>query len=91
MMDNARLLSLPESAYRNSLGMFSHKDASSITHPTLLLRGDLSPKQFLLAEAELAKYLPDAERVLIPNAAHVLHGMNPEVYSDVVLSFLAKH
>ena len=59
--------------------------------PTLLLRGDSSPKEFLLADEELAKNMPGAERALIPNAAHLLHGMNPKVYSDVVLSFLAKH
>jgi non-heme chloroperoxidase len=91
MMDNVRLLALPEEIRNDTQSTFSREDARSITVPTLLLRGDSSPKQFLLADEELAKNLPGAKRGLIPNAAHVLHSMNPQVYSDAVLSFISRH
>jgi pimeloyl-ACP methyl ester carboxylesterase len=90
MIDNARLLSLPDSAWGGS-SSFSREDARAITIPTLLLRGDSSPKQFLLANDELAKEMPKAERAVIPHASHLLHGMNSEAFSQVVLEFLVRH
>lgn len=91
MVDNARLLTLPEEAYNRAHSTFSREDARAITTPTLLLRGDSSPKLFLMANDELAKEMPEAERAQIPHASHLLQGMNPQVYSDTVLSFLARH
>lgn len=90
IMDNVRVLALLLPTIESQT-RFTRQEAGSITTPTLLLRGDSSPKQFLLAEAELAKTMPGAERALIPNTAHLLHGMNPQVFCDVVLSFLARH
>jgi pimeloyl-ACP methyl ester carboxylesterase len=90
MLDNVRILALHLPTIESQTA-FTRQEAESITIPTLLLRGDSSPKQFLLVEAELAKHMPGAERALIPNTAHLLHGMNPQVYCDVVLSFLARH
>jgi non-heme chloroperoxidase len=86
-----RLLTLPEEIRNDRQSTFSRQDARSITVPTLLLRGDSSPKQFLLADEELAKNMPGAESGLIPNTAHVLHSMNPQVYSDAVISFIGRH
>lgn len=91
MIDNARLLSLPDSAAWGGSSSFSREDARAITIPTLLLRGDSSPNQFLLANDELAKEMPGAERAVLPHASHLLHEMNPGTFSQVALEFLARH
>jgi pimeloyl-ACP methyl ester carboxylesterase len=35
--------------------------------------------------------MPGIERTVIPNASHLLHSMNPDVYNATVLAFLAAH
>jgi pimeloyl-ACP methyl ester carboxylesterase len=40
---------------------------------------------------EVAEGMPGAERALIPHTAHLLHGMNPQAFTEVVLAFLARH
>jgi pimeloyl-ACP methyl ester carboxylesterase len=90
MLDNFRLLSLAEQI-QHAESTFSREDARAIVVPTLLLRGDSSSQPLLLANDEVAKEMPGAERALIPRAAHLLHGMNPRAFADVVLAFLARH
>ncbi len=88
MLDNARILTLPEGVLFTE---FYCEDAGNIRVPTLLLTGDASPKRFLVVTDELSRCMPQAERAIIPGASHLLHGMNPLVYNKTVLSFLAKH
>ncbi len=88
MRDNVRLLTLPEDVF---LSDFTCDDARMIQAPTLLLVGDRSPKQFLVVADALAACLGNLERATIPNAAHLLHGMNPGVFNDAVLGFLGRH
>ncbi len=87
MLDNARVLGLPEDAV---LSDFSCADAGRIEAATLLLTGDASPRQFLAVADELARCMPHAERATIPHASHLLHGMNPIGFNQTVLAFLAK-
>lgn len=88
LMDNVRLLTLPQEVFYSP---FSCDDAARIMAPTLLLTGDGSPKQFLLVSQELTRCLPQVEHASIPRASHLLHAMNPQVYNEAVLSFLAQH
>lgn len=88
LLDNARLLTLPESVYASPL---SCEEAATIQAPTLLLTGEYSPQQFLLAADALARCMPQVQRTVIPRAAHLLHGMNPQTYNQTVLAFLAAH
>ena len=62
-----------------------------ITAPTLLLTGDGSPAMFGLLAEELTRCMPGIERAVIPNAAHLLHGMNPTAYNATVLAVLTWH
>jgi len=64
-------------------------DVRAITIPSLLLNGAFSPAMFHLITDELARCLPQAERVLIPTASHAIHQDNPTVYNKTVLDFLA--
>jgi pimeloyl-ACP methyl ester carboxylesterase len=89
LRDNARLLAFERPELDDS--PFSCADAGRITAPTLLLTGDGSPAMFGLVAEELGRCLPGCERATIPNASHLLHGMNPQAYSETVLAFLERH
>jgi non-heme chloroperoxidase len=70
---------------------FTCEDAAKIEAPTLLLYGERSPAKYRLINDELARCIPNAEKAVIPSAAHVLHNHNPEEHNRVVLDFLARH
>jgi pimeloyl-ACP methyl ester carboxylesterase len=74
--------------YPDFMPDFTCEDASKVEAPTLLLRGELSPRMYYLINDELARCLPHAEQALIHGAAHVLHAQNAEEHDRVVLAFL---
>lgn len=59
--------------------------------PTLLIAAQHSPPLFGCLTKGLADLLPNALRVEIADASHMMHEDNPRAYNDAVLSFLAKH
>lgn len=60
-----------------------------IVTPTLLVVGERSPA-FLPALADLLLgLLPHAQRVLIPDASHLMHEEQPAAVNDAIASFLA--
>jgi pimeloyl-ACP methyl ester carboxylesterase len=67
------------------------EDAARIEAPTLLMRGEHSPRMYYLINDELGRCLPNARQALIPNAAHVLNNHNPHEHNRVVLSFIEEH
>jgi non-heme chloroperoxidase len=77
------------SDYSIFMPAFTCEDASRIAVPTLLLRGELSPRMYYLINDELARCIPDAQQALIHNAAHVLHAQNPQEHDQIVLDFLS--
>ncbi|HUG16475.1 MAG TPA: alpha/beta hydrolase [Thermomicrobiales bacterium] len=89
LQDNARLLGFERPDLHDS--PFDCEAAGMITAPTLLLTGDASPAMFGLVAEELTRCMPRIKRALIPNTAHLLHGMNPDAYNATVLAFLAEH
>jgi non-heme chloroperoxidase len=89
LKENARLLAFERPERDDS--PFSCADAGRITAPSLLLTGDSSPEMFGLIAEELARCMPGCERATIPNASHLLHGMNPQAYNETVLAFLGRH
>jgi non-heme chloroperoxidase len=66
------------------------KELAQISVPVLLVGGDRSPNMFRIIIDELARWLPNYERVTIPNAGHSMHAGNPDVYNKEVQRFLAK-
>jgi non-heme chloroperoxidase len=90
LLDNAPEMRA-ETASPEFFTPFSRADAATINLPVLLLDGALSPRYFFLISDELAQYLPQAQRAIIPNAYHAMHLGNPRVYNKVVLDFLAQH
>jgi len=69
LMDNAKSLEGElESAQPSS---FSVEDVKKITIPTLLVKGELSPKSFLRIADILSENMPNnTEQIVIPNVSH---------------------
>jgi pimeloyl-ACP methyl ester carboxylesterase len=70
---------------------FGKTEASRITMPVLLLRGELSPPMFGAVLDVLRALLPHAEVAQVPNASHGMHAQNADAYNRLVLDFLARH
>jgi non-heme chloroperoxidase len=66
-------------------------DLRQVRTPILLVGGDHSPPMFGPILDELARCLPNAERVLIPRAGHNMQIDNPLAFNEQVLAFLHKH
>jgi pimeloyl-ACP methyl ester carboxylesterase len=90
MMDNAaemvvELETSPEAVFST----LSREDVRTVSMPTLLLSGELSPPVFHYVTAALARSLPQAERAMIPGVSHDLG--DAATFTEPVLAFLAKH
>jgi len=59
-----------------------------ITAPTLLVQGEESP--FRWPEEENRENIPNAQRVEIPGAGHMIHHDQPERLAEAILNFLAR-
>ncbi len=70
---------------------FAPLDETEIRHvsaPTLLVTSRSSPSLFALLADRLEELLPRVDRVVIPDASHIMHEDNPDAYSSAVLRFL---
>jgi len=63
----------------------------SVQIPTLLVTAESSARAFHRLADALEEMLPQAERVGIPNASHIVHEDNALAYNEAVLSFLDAH
>ena len=71
---------------------FTCEDAKRVRVPTLLVKGEQSPKLFHNIIDILAGCLPNNEQATIPGESHELGRMEkPEVFNRIVLEFLSKH
>ena len=79
------------SQFKNDGGFvpFTASDARSLRAPTLVMKGERSPRPLRTLAHELAKLVPQAQEVEIPGASHVMHVANPEATADAIISFLS--
>ncbi len=70
---------------------FNKDDARHVTVPTLLIKGELSPKPFQRVVDILAKWLPNSEVVSVPGVSHELPFERPDEFGKPILEFLARH
>jgi pimeloyl-ACP methyl ester carboxylesterase len=73
---------------------FDHDERASlprIAAPTLLVVGDRETAWARTAEAEVARLLPRAERVVSPDAAHLHPLSSPAFLAERVLEWTARH
>ena len=64
-------------------------DASQVAAPTQLILGSRSPDFFAEGVASLDAAIPHSEVATLDGQAHIAHVIAPEVFSDVVLEFIA--
>jgi non-heme chloroperoxidase len=90
MMDNAESLQGElESGMPTS---FTVEDAKQISIPTLLVKGELSPRFFHRIIDILSDNMPNTEQVTIPGVTHDLGRMTkPDIFNTKVMEFLSKH
>jgi len=63
-------------------------DLRRVQTPVLLLHGEKSPPLFRYLLARLAELLPNADRVEVPQASHIMHEDNPRFFQETVTTFL---
>ena len=89
LMDNAKSLeSELESTISTSYTIEDVKQVTTI--PTLLVKGELSPKYFLRIVDILSDNMPNSEQIIIPNVSHD-DFKSGTVFSSKVMEFFAKH
>ncbi len=70
---------------------FGEDNVRRITQPTLLITGERSPVGLLRTTDCLAKLLPNAQRALVPKAAHTMQFQNSTGLNQVILDFLGRY
>jgi pimeloyl-ACP methyl ester carboxylesterase len=89
LMDNAKSL---ESELESSMSTsFTTEDVKQITTiPTLLVKGELSPKYFLRIVDILSDNMPNSEQIVIPNVSHD-DFKSGNFFTSKVMEFFASH
>jgi non-heme chloroperoxidase len=88
LMDNAKSLEGElESAQPTS---FSVEDVKKMIIPTLLVKGELSPKFFHRISDILSDNMPNTEQIVIPNVSHD-NVKFTNMFSSKVMQFFARH
>ena len=89
LIDNAKSLEGElESAQPSS--SFSVEDVKKITIPTLIVKGELSPKWLLRIADILSDNMPNTAQIVIPNVSHDNVKFS-NIFSSKVMQFFAKH
>lgn len=66
----------------------SDDEVRGVAAPTLLLRGERSPRLFRLLADRLEELLPNVRRMEVPGASHIMHEDNPQVVNEAIARFL---
>ncbi len=69
---------------------FGEDNVRRITQPTLLIAGARSPAYFLRTTECMASLLPNAQRAIVPNAAHTMQFQNSAGLNQAILGFLGR-
>ncbi len=86
MQANGKLLS--SELMGEGFPAFSESDARRITPPTLLITGEKSPPLLRRLTDRLQELLPNAQRVDIAGASHLMHYEKPSSVNAAVLQFI---
>jgi non-heme chloroperoxidase len=90
ILDNAK--SLRGELESGMPASFTAEDAKRISIPTLLVRGELSPKLFHRIIEILADSMPNIEQAIIAGVSHDLGRVTkPDIFNIKVMEFLAKY
>ena len=78
-------------AQRQAIGKFDNDQLDAIEVPTLVIHGSEDAIIKVAAAEELAGGIPNAEKVLLPSAGHLLLAEKPRELYDLVGKFLARN
>jgi pimeloyl-ACP methyl ester carboxylesterase len=70
---------------------FGPADAERITRPVLNVHGARSEQRFVEASELIQSWFPQAERLLVPDAGHLLMVQNPTALAEGLVAFFARH
>jgi pimeloyl-ACP methyl ester carboxylesterase len=70
---------------------FTEDDVRHINTPTLLVTGQKSPAMLHRLTDRLQQLLPNAQRVDIAGASHLMHYQQPAALNSAMLAFIAAH
>jgi pimeloyl-ACP methyl ester carboxylesterase len=88
LMDNAKSL---EGEFEPAIpSSFSIEDVKQITIPTILVKGELSPKWLLRISDILSDNMPNTEQIVIPNLSHD-SVRSSDIFNSKVVQFFARH
>jgi non-heme chloroperoxidase len=88
LMDNAKSL---EGEFEPATpSSFSVEDVKQITIPTLLVKGELSPKWLLRISDILSDNMPNTEQIVIPNLSHD-SVRSSDIFNSKVMQFFERH
>lgn len=79
----------PAASFSGPAASFICDDARKLQMPVLLLEGENTAPQFQLVNGELARCLPNAQRIAIPGANHNLFHEQAQSVANAVLEFIA--
>jgi pimeloyl-ACP methyl ester carboxylesterase len=70
---------------------FGEDNVRRITQPTLLVTGKRSHAGILRTTDDMANLLPNAQRAVVPNAAHTMQAQNSAGLNQAILGFLGRY
>jgi|GEM_PF-469644 len=86
----ANLQNLTRPRYMKNPDQLATGRLSEIQVPTLVIVGEADTPGLLDHADRLATGITEAEKVIIPNAAHLVHLEQPEIFNQTVLDFLQR-
>ncbi len=89
MLANSK--SLRSVFFGKAIPPFGEDNVRRITQPTLLITGERSPAYHLRTTDWLANLLPNAQRAVVPNAAHTMQFQNSAGLNQAILGFLGRY
>ena len=89
LIDNARTLG-PVLTHNWVDFPFTCKDAASLRMPVLIVEGEKTDADMREIDSVLAGCLPDARRVVLPNAKHTIQFDAPEALARAVAEFVVR-
>ena len=87
LLDNARTLPL---LFATPVSTVTCDQLKTITAPTLLVRGERTPRIFARTNVVAEACIPDSRQVVIANASHAVSYDNPSAFNRVVLEFVSR-
>ena len=87
MLDNARTLPL---LFASPPSGITCDGLKNLTQPTLVLQGEKTQTYYALISAAISKCVPNAQRVILPNANHAEPARDPAGFGAAVVEYLSK-